>query len=250
MYKYQFAQIAWTALSLLLVVFQCASFVGNFENGIFWVVFPASMIITNDITAYFWGISIGRKFIKSSLTSLSPNKTWEGFVGALFTTVLLSIPFCYWFMQYDRFICPQFAYATTGTCTPLPVWTPSEHYTPDFLQLIGFDKSYTFPGIYIHAVLLAIFSSLIAPFGGFFASGMKRAHNIKDFDSIFPGHGGFYDRFDCQLMMTLCTFVHFRTFVQATQMGAEQIMNAVAILSREEQLLVFNYLTRDRKSVV
>ena|SRR3990167_6144932 len=44
---------------------------------------------------------------------------------------------------------------------------------------VGFDKSYTFPGIYIHAVLLAIFSSLIAPFGGFFASGMKRAHNIK-----------------------------------------------------------------------
>ena len=44
---------------------------------------------------------------------------------------------------------------------------------------LGLPENVTFPAIYIHAVLLAIFASLIAPFGGFFASGMKRAYNIK-----------------------------------------------------------------------
>ena len=31
----------------------------------------------------------------------------------------------------------------------------------------------------IHAFFLALFSSLIAPFGGFFASGFKRAFKVK-----------------------------------------------------------------------
>jgi phosphatidate cytidylyltransferase len=31
----------------------------------------------------------------------------------------------------------------------------------------------------LHAVVMALFASLIAPFGGFFASGFKRAFKIK-----------------------------------------------------------------------
>jgi CDP-diglyceride synthetase len=38
----------------------------------------------------------------------------------------------------------------------------------------------------------------VAPFGGFFASGFKRAFNIKDFGHSIPGHGGMTDRMDCQ----------------------------------------------------
>ena len=45
---------------------------------------------------------------------------------------------------------------------------------------------------------MAIFASLVAPFGGFFASGFKRAFNIKDFGHSIPGHGGMTDRMDCQ----------------------------------------------------
>lgn len=65
------------------------------HNKLCRVVFPACLIIINDITAYFWGVALGHKFIKANLTTLSPNKTWEGFIGALFTTVILSIPVCY-----------------------------------------------------------------------------------------------------------------------------------------------------------
>lgn len=45
--------------------------------------------------------------------------------------------------------------------------------------------------------MIATFASLIAPFGGFFASGVKRAFRIKDFGDTIPGHGGITDRFDC-----------------------------------------------------
>lgn len=48
---------------------------------------------------------------------------------------------------------------------------------------------------------MSCFASLVAPFGGFFASGFKRAFNIKDFGHSIPGHGGMTDRMDCQCVM-------------------------------------------------
>ena len=43
---------------------------------------------------------------------------------------------------------------------------------------------------------MATFASVVAPFGGFFASGFKRAFDIKDFGDSIPGHGGLMDRLD------------------------------------------------------
>jgi hypothetical protein len=53
----------------------------------------------------------------------------------------------------------------------------------------------------LHAVVLAMFASIIAPFGGFFASGFKRSFKIKDFGDSIPGHGGMTDRMDCQVRL-------------------------------------------------
>lgn len=53
----------------------------------------------------------------------------------------------------------------------------------------------------LHALVLGTFAGLVAPFGGFFASGFKRAFNIKDFGDTIPGHGGLTDRFDCQSVL-------------------------------------------------
>jgi phosphatidate cytidylyltransferase len=54
--------------------------------------------------------------------------------------------------------------------------------------------------------VIALFASLVAPFGGFFASGFKRALKIKDFADVIPGHGGVTDRMDCQILMVQSIF--------------------------------------------
>ena len=45
---------------------------------------------------------------------------------------------------------------------------------------MGYDEIYL-RSSQIHGFVIAIFASLIAPFGGFFASGVKRAFRIKVF---------------------------------------------------------------------
>ena len=55
----------------------------------------------------------------------------------------------------------------------------------EFLSFTPMDK---------HLLDLVLFASLIAPFGGFFASRFKRAFKIKDLGTSIPGHGGVVDR--------------------------------------------------------
>lgn len=64
-----------------------------------------------------------------------------------------------------------------------------------------------------HAIALGIFASLVAPFAGFFASGLKRAFKLKDFGDLIPGHGGMTDRMDCQGLMGLFTYFYLRTCI-------------------------------------
>jgi phosphatidate cytidylyltransferase len=68
--------------------------------------------------------------------------------------------------------------------------------------------------IQIHALIMATFASLIAPFGGFFASGFKRANKMKDFAASIPGHGGVTDRMDCQLIMGLFSYLYIESFLK------------------------------------
>lgn len=72
----------------------------------------------------------------------------------------------------------------------------------------------TMAPIQVHALVMAAFTSVIAPFGGYWASAIKRAYGIKDFDSIIPGHGGMTDRMDCQFITALFVSVHYNTFIR------------------------------------
>ncbi len=63
------------------------------------------------------------------------------------------------------------------------------------------DISIPFKKIHFHTFFLGLFASLLAPLGGLFASGFKRAIKIKDFANTIPGHGGLTDRMDCQILM-------------------------------------------------
>merc|ERR1719468_861970 len=88
--------------------------------------------------------------------------------------------------------------------------------------------------VQIHAMQLGLFASFAAPFGGFLSSAIKRAYGIKDFNNLIPGHGGMMDRFDCQFVMFLCTFVHHRTFFR-TPLNIEALLATAMQLSATQQ---------------
>lgn len=77
----------------------------------------------------------------------------------------------------------------------------------DILLLVGVQlETIELQPIVIHAVVMAIFASLIAPFGGFFASGLKRAFKIKvalPTPVVFPA-AGVFSHYGC-LFRTLMT---------------------------------------------
>lgn len=101
--------------------------------------------------------------------------------------------------------------------------------------------------VQIHALALAFFASVVAPFGGFLASAIKRAYGLKDFDSIIPGHGGVMDRMDCQFLMALCTWVHYNTFVRMATISVPKLLYMYDLLTPAEQVEFLEAITGGNK---
>ncbi|KAF5092235.1 hypothetical protein D0Z03_002963, partial [Geotrichum reessii] len=93
--------------------------------------------------------------------------------------------------------------------------------------------------------MLATFASLIAPFGGFFASGLKRTFKVKDFGNTIPGHGGIVDRFDCQFVMGFFSYLYYDTFVatHGVSMGSV-LQSAILNLEPKDQIQLTVSLTK------
>ena len=70
LYKYQFKQFAWTHLAIVVIIFQSSLFLDNLMTGIYWVIFPASLVVGNDCAAYVCGFFYGA----TPLIKLSPKK--------------------------------------------------------------------------------------------------------------------------------------------------------------------------------
>lgn len=101
----------------------------------------------------------GRFFGKHKLIErVSPKKTIEGAIGGVLVTAIS---------------CVIYAFILTR------------------LKVIEFSV-----GRYAMFAALGIFGSIMSQIGDLFASAIKRDCNIKDFGTIFPGHGGILDRFD------------------------------------------------------
>ncbi|KAI8429232.1 hypothetical protein MSG28_007754 [Choristoneura fumiferana] len=188
-YMRQFSLFAWTHVALLIVVTQSYLIIQNIFEGLIWFIVPVSMIICNDVMAYVFGFFFG----KTPLIKLSPKKTWEGFIGGGFSTVVFGL-------------------------------------------VIGMEKFNMYPFM-IHSLALSIFSSVIGPFGGFFASGFKRAFKIKDFGDVIPGHGGIMDRFDCQFLMATFVNVYITSFIRTAT--PQKLLQQVYNLKPEQQLQLF-----------
>ena len=97
----------------------------------------------------------------------------------------------------------------------------------------------------LHIFVFASFASLIAPFGGFFASGLKRTFKVKDFGESIPGHGGITDRMDCQFIMGFFAFMYYQSFIAVYKASVgEVIETAIQGLSTEGQMEVVRGLTK------
>lgn len=242
-YMKQFSLFAWTHVALLIVVTQSYLIIKNIFEGLIWFIVPVSMIICNDIMAYVFGFFFG----KTPLIKLSPKKTWEGFIGGGVSTVIFGLAISYWMCQYPYFVCPieysENLGRMTMECEPSSLFRLQAYNLPSwltFLKVFGFESTiYLYPFM-LHSLSLSLFSSVIGPFGGFFASGFKRAFKIKDFGDIIPGHGGIMDRFDCQFLMATFVNVYISSFIQTD--SPQKLLSQVHYMKPEQQLQLFHLL--------
>jgi len=254
LFKYQMTQYTWTMVTISIVVFQTQAVFQIIYAGLFWFVMPSSLVICNDIMAYYCGQLFGKRLTRRKFLDLSPNKTWEGFLGSAVCTLI----FAFWFSRklcgYQWMTCMPDKITfrlSTLTCTPAPMY--HDRSIAAIAEALPFGVRKTLDGVtglaptlmrkvleleicsvQIHALQLGLFASFAAPFGGFLSSAIKRAYGIKDFNNLIPGHGGMMDRFDCQFVMFLCTFVHHRTFVHSP-ITVDALLASAAQLSATEQ---------------
>ena len=105
---------------------------------------------------------------------------------------------------------------------------------------VGCPKTIVAYPFVFHSLSLSLFGAIIGPFGGFFASGFKRAFKIKDFGDIIPGHGGIVDRFDCQYLMAVFVHVYIASFISLP--NSEKIMRMIFQLKAEDQIHILRML--------
>jgi phosphatidate cytidylyltransferase len=118
-----------------------------------------------DTVAYSVGLTLGKN-TKKMCPSISPKKTWAGFIGGLFAGVLFSILILLIMTRNDLI---------------------NEYLTQRLRNAKVASTVFFFIGL---------FGALATTAGDLVASLIKRRANIKDFAGYLPGHGGLMDRFD------------------------------------------------------
>lgn len=114
-------------------------------------------VIFTDIGAYFAGKALGGPKIAKKI---SPSKTWAGLLGG--------------------------AIAATFVMAAFNLW----------LQAAGSEFSAAFVEVLPRSLVLGTCLAIVAQFGDFFESWMKRRAGVKDSGRLIPGHGGLFDRVD------------------------------------------------------
>lgn len=98
--------------------------------------------------------------------SISPGKSWEGLTGSIVGVFIMNL-----------LILPR---------------------------ITKLSSSFVATNITFMVIFSAIMAS-IALLGGFLMSYLKRKNHLKDAGDLLPGHGGFLDRFDSVLFVTMAT---------------------------------------------
>jgi len=182
-------------------------------------------------------ISLVSFFGRTPLIKLSPKKTWEGFIGASVTTIISAFVLANIMGRFQWFTCPRKDLSNGWLhCDPGPLFKSEQHTLPGWVSQWFPWKEISILPVQWHALCLGLFASIIAPFGGFFASGFKRAFKIKDFGDSIPGHGGITDRMDCQMVMAVFAYIYHQSFVVPQSLSVERILDQILMnLTFEEQ---------------
>ncbi len=80
------------------------------------------------------------------------------------------------------------------------------------IYLIALTFTSSLPGIW-HFVLIGLIGGFVGQVGDLFASIIKRHSQVKDFGSIFPGHGGMLDRLDSILFVAVFVYSYQMLFI-------------------------------------
>ena len=147
-------------LALLVVM-------NNSVLGLYAILLTVFIPVLTDTMAYFTGYLIGGPKL---CPEISPKKTIAGAIGGIIGGILGALLV---FLLFD--VLNVFA---------------SFKYVEEFVLTDAYWKSAL---IYI---ALGIVAAPICEIGDLIASWIKRKAGIKDYGSIFPGHGGFMDRLD------------------------------------------------------
>ncbi len=114
------------------------------------------LVWASDIGAYFTGKFIGGPKLAETI---SPNKTWAGFAGALITPGIVAV---IWALFYDF----------------------SDQGKIDYLL------------IYLFCFMTGALVGVVGQAGDLMISYFKRKSGVKDTGRLIPGHGGILDRID------------------------------------------------------
>lgn len=115
------------------------------------------LIWASDAGAYFTGKKIGKTRFSPQI---SPNKTWEGFLGGIALAIFCSLLWLFCFSE----------------------------------QPLLYSM-----GTKLFFILTSLIALIYAALGDLYESMLKRHAGIKDSGRIMPGHGGAYDRIDSWL---------------------------------------------------
>jgi len=142
-----------------------------YEIGYIGIILVFVVAMLTDTCAYLVGKFFGKtKFVPE----VSPNKTVAGLVGGFLGGIIGSLA-CYFIFYYTDIF--------------------------SVLNIAG-------QGVSITAFLLiAVIGSFINQLGDLVASALKRKINIKDYGNIFPGHGGFMDRYDGTMFVAVFVYL-------------------------------------------
>jgi phosphatidate cytidylyltransferase len=168
---------------------------------IFWFFAATSAVVYNETAAYF----CGRLFGGGRLVAFSSDQTIGGAIGGL----IVATTACY----FQPRLLARFPFAFCADAPALAFDVKCaipDLFVEQRISAFGKWKWLAMPA-QIHGVVLAFFASLIAPFAGLLASGLRRCFNIGRFGRVIPGHGGILDRMAGQLVMGSFALMYVRS---------------------------------------